>query len=172
MNAMSKRPTATVESYRELVALVFSSNPAQRPWVRAAAKLCLDGFTQAEKERFRSILLAECRQAYNDYTSPAHALPWREFHGYGIYPLATPISPFPHACNGCGKPYTFSTWKTLPYVGRQVIPAGEDEAKEPAYVLEHRNCPCGESTGKIFTLSHEFTLFGLNSTKSPDDQED
>lgn len=48
---------------------------------------------------------------------------------------------FPIVCS-CGKSYDKAAWQKLPKVGDQKVPAGDDPVKEPAYVLELRNCSC------------------------------
>lgn len=42
----------------------------------------------------------------------------------------------------CGREYDRASWKTLPYVGVQVIPE-DDTGPEERY--EQRNCPCGST---------------------------
>jgi len=44
-------------------------------------------------------------------------------------------------CTCCGNEYDLGCWMTLEYVGAQRVAAGGPG--EPAYTIEHRNCPCG-----------------------------
>ncbi len=48
------------------------------------------------------------------------------------------------SCNHAALKLDPIAWAALRLVGRQEVPAGEGP-DEPAYVLEHRDCPCGST---------------------------